>query len=85
MSDLPSVLPEVSWFGALCDDDYEQLGVPDPALASSWDHCRSIVVAADRNGFDAVLLPSGYALGIDATAFAAPQQGAPSNATAIGM
>lgn len=64
-------LPEVSWFGALCDDDYEFLGQPDPALASSWDHCRSIVAAADRNGFDAVLLPSGYSLGIDATAFAA--------------
>ncbi|MEZ5180177.1 MAG: LLM class flavin-dependent oxidoreductase [Acidimicrobiales bacterium] len=45
--------------------------MPDPALASSWDHCRSIVVAADRNGFDAVLLPSGYALGVGATAFAA--------------
>ena len=23
---------EVSWFSALCDDDYEYLGVPDPAL-----------------------------------------------------
>jgi hypothetical protein len=23
---------EVSWFAALCDDDYEFLGVPDPAL-----------------------------------------------------
>ena len=68
---MPAALPEVSWFGALCDDDYEHLGRPDPALASSWDHCRSIVAAADRNGFDAVLLPSGYSLGIDATAFAA--------------
>lgn len=64
-------LPELAWFGALCDDDYEHLGVPDPALASSWEHCRSIVTAADRNGFDSVLLPSGYALGIDSTAFAA--------------
>ncbi|MEZ5177597.1 MAG: LLM class flavin-dependent oxidoreductase [Acidimicrobiales bacterium] len=61
----------MSWFGAPCDDDYEQAGVPDLALASSWDHRRSIVVAADRNGFDAVPLPSGYALGIDATALAA--------------
>jgi len=62
---------EISWFSALCDDDYEYLGVPNPALASSWDHCRDIVTAADRNGFDNVLLPSGYALGIDSTAFAA--------------
>ena len=62
-------LPEVAWFGALCDDDYEQLGVADPAMRSSWDHCRSIATAADRNGFDAILMPSGYALGIDAVAF----------------
>lgn len=69
-------LPEISWFSALCDDDYEFLGVPDPALQSSWEHCRDIVLAADRNGFDNVLLPSGYALGIDSVAFAggiAPQ------------
>jgi alkanesulfonate monooxygenase len=63
--------PEVSWFAALCDDDYEQLAVPDPQLRSSWEHCRSIVLAAEEGGFDNVLLPSGYALGIDSTAFAA--------------
>jgi len=62
---------EISWFGALCDDDYEFLGAPDPALAASWPHCSDIVTAADRNGFDNVLLPSGYTLGIDSTAFAA--------------
>ncbi|MFN3255686.1 MAG: LLM class flavin-dependent oxidoreductase [Ilumatobacter sp.] len=64
-------VPEISWFSALCDDDYEFLGVPDPALASSWEHCRDIVQTADRGGFDNVLLPSGYQLGIDSTAFAA--------------
>ncbi len=62
---------EVSWFGALCDDDYRFLGVADPELASSWEHCRDIVLAADRHGFDNVLLPSGYSLGIDTTTFAA--------------
>jgi alkanesulfonate monooxygenase len=62
---------EISWFSALCDDDYEFLGVAEPALASSWEHCADIVRTADRNGFDNVLLPSGYALGIDSTAFAA--------------
>ena len=62
---------EVSWFGALCDDDYEFLGVPEPRLGSCWEHCADIVRTADRNGFDNVLLPSGYALGIDSTAFAA--------------
>lgn len=62
---------EVAWFAALCDDDYEFLGVADPALASSWEHCRDITLAADRHGFDNILLPSGYTLGIDSTAFAA--------------
>jgi alkanesulfonate monooxygenase len=62
---------EVSWFSALCDDDYEFLGQPDPALASSWDHCRNIVMNAEKGGFDNILLPSGYALGMDTTAFAA--------------
>ena len=62
---------EVAWFGALCDDDYEFLGVPEAHRASSWTHCSDIVRAADRNGFDNVLLPSGYDLGIDSTAFAA--------------
>ncbi|MCF8509366.1 MAG: LLM class flavin-dependent oxidoreductase, partial [Hyphomonadaceae bacterium] len=62
---------EVSWFSALCDDDYEYLGVPDPALKSSFDHCRNIALTAEAGGFDNLLLPSGYALGIDSIAFAA--------------
>ncbi len=62
---------EVSWFSALCDDDYEFLGVPDESLRSSWEHCSDIVLGAEAAGFDNVLLPSGYELGIDATAFAA--------------
>ena len=62
---------EVSWFSALCDDDYEFLGHPDPALKSSFEHCRNIVQTAETGGFDNILLPSGYALGIDSTAFAA--------------
>jgi alkanesulfonate monooxygenase len=67
-----SVAPcEVSWFSALCDDDYEFLGVPDPQLASSFEHCRTIALAAEAGGFDNLLLPSGYALGIDSITFAA--------------
>lgn len=62
---------EVAWFGSLCDDDYEFLGVADPTLRSSWEHCRDITLAAERGGFDNILLPSGYTLGIDATVFAA--------------
>jgi sulfoquinovose monooxygenase len=62
---------EVSWFSALCDDDYEFLGVADPALQSSWEHCRDIAFAAESAGYDNLLLPSGYAMGIDSVAFAA--------------
>jgi alkanesulfonate monooxygenase len=62
---------EVSWFSALCDDDYEFLGAPDPLLKSSFEHCRTIALTAEAGGFDNLLLPSGYALGIDTVAFAA--------------
>lgn len=61
---------EISWFSALCDDDYEFLGVPDAGLRSSWQHCRDIVLGAETAGFDRILLPSGYSLGIDTIAFA---------------
>ena len=61
---------EVSWFAALCDDDYEFLGVADEALRSSWEHCRGIALRAEEGGFDNLLLPSGYAMGIDSVAFA---------------
>ena len=69
MSVQPSPI-EISWFGALCDDDYEQLGVPQADLRSSWQHCADIVQTADRLGFDNILLPSGYELGIDTISFA---------------
>ena len=62
---------ELAWFAALCDDDYEQLGVSVPELASSYEHCAAIVHAADRAGFDSILMPSGYALGIDTVVFTA--------------
>lgn len=62
---------EVAWFAALCDDDYEFLGVTDPVLQSSYEHCRDIVLRAQWHGFHNVLLPSGYQLGIDSVAFAA--------------
>lgn len=67
---------EVAWFCPLCDDDYEYLGVSDPARRSSFPHCRDILLRAERNGFDNILCPSGYNLGIDSIAFAsaaAPQ------------
>lgn len=62
--------PEIAWFGALCDDDVEQLGRAAPHLESSYAHCKDIVLRAERGGFDNVLLPSSYTPGIDSVAFA---------------
>lgn len=62
---------EVSWFAPLCDEDVEFLGVPDPALEASWEHCRDIALAAEQAGYDNLLLPSNYLPGIDSVAFAA--------------
>ncbi len=62
---------EISWFAPLCDEDYEFLGVPDPALKSSWEHARGVALRAEEAGFDNILLPSNYMTGIDSVAFAA--------------
>ncbi len=62
---------EVSWFAALCSDDYAQLGVPDGALRSSWEHCSSIVKAAEGYGFRNILCPSSYQVGQDTMSFVA--------------
>ena len=68
MTDLPKA--EISWFSALCDDDYEFLGIEDETLKASWPHCRDIALTAEKNGFDNILLPSGYTLGMDSISFA---------------
>lgn len=67
----PDRFCEVAWFSALCSDDYEFLGVPDGDLRSSYEHCGDIVRKAEANGFQNVLLPSGWIAGQDALTFAA--------------
>jgi len=62
---------EVSWFSALCSDDYQFLGVPDGDLRSSWEHCRDIVLEAEAQGFRNVLAPSSYQVGQDTLSFVA--------------
>ncbi|MEO0945082.1 MAG: LLM class flavin-dependent oxidoreductase, partial [Pseudomonadota bacterium] len=62
---------EVSWFSALCSDDYQFLGVPDGALRSSWEHCRDIVLEAENQGFRNILAPSSYQVGQDTLSFVA--------------
>lgn len=62
---------EVSWFSALCSDDYEFLGVPDGDLRSSWDHCSAILKEAEAQGFRNILCPSSYQVGQDTLSFVA--------------
>jgi alkanesulfonate monooxygenase len=62
---------EVSWFAALCSDDYEFLGVPDGSLRSSFAHCSSIVKEAEAQGFRNILCPSSYQVGQDTLSFVA--------------
>lgn len=62
---------EVSWFSALCSDDYEFLGVPDGNLRSSWEHCSGIVREAEKQGFRNILCPSSYQVGQDTLSFVA--------------
>ncbi len=62
---------EVSWFAALCSDDYQLLGVPDGDLRSSWAHCSDIVKRAESHGFRNILCPSSYQVGQDTLSFIA--------------
>jgi alkanesulfonate monooxygenase len=62
---------EVSWFSALCSDDFRYLGVPDGSLRSSWEHCSDIVKTAEEMGFRNILCPSSYQVGQDTLSFVA--------------
>ena len=62
---------EVSWFSALCSDDFQYLGVPDGTLRSSWVHCSNIVKKAEAQGFRNILCPSSYQVGQDTLSFVA--------------
>ncbi|WP_337268303.1 LLM class flavin-dependent oxidoreductase [Oryzifoliimicrobium ureilyticus] len=62
---------EVSWFSALCSDDYRYLGVPEDDLRSSWAHCSAITRKAEELGFRNILCPSSYQVGQDTLSFVA--------------
>lgn len=70
-SDVANHPVEFAWFGPCCEDDFEFLGLPDPALASTPEHVREVIVTADRAGFKNILLPSGYNTGVDSWTMAA--------------
>lgn len=84
----PEAPIEFAWFCDLCNGDYEYLGVPDPNLRSSFDHCRDILLQADDLGFNNILLPSSYQVGQDVMSFAsavAPMTSQISMLTALRM
>ena len=62
---------EISWFSALCSDDYRFLGVPEGDLRSSWEHCSAILREAEAQGFRNILCPSSYQVGQDTLSFVA--------------
>ena len=62
---------EVSFFSALCSDDFRHLGVPEGDLRSSWDHCSEIVKRSEAHGFRNILCPSSYQVGQDTLSFVA--------------
>ncbi|MEV8467843.1 LLM class flavin-dependent oxidoreductase [Fluviibacterium sp. DFM31] len=62
---------EVSWFSALCSDDYRLLGVPEGDLRSSFAHCSAILREAESQGFRNILCPSSYQVGQDTLSFVA--------------
>lgn len=63
-------LAEIAWFCDLCGGDTEFLGQLDPGRRSSFEHCRNILLTAERQGFKNILLPTSYIVGQDPLAFA---------------
>ncbi len=62
---------EVSWFDDLCSGDTAYLGVLDHKRRSNYEHCRKILLTAEKMGFRNILLPSSYIVGQDPLLFAA--------------
>ncbi|TAH26282.1 MAG: LLM class flavin-dependent oxidoreductase [Cytophagales bacterium] len=67
---------EVSYFCELCGGDTTFLGWLDPERRSSYENCKNILLTAEEQGFNNILLPSSYIIGQDPFVFAgaiAPQ------------
>jgi len=64
-------LAEISWFDDLCGGDTEYLSVKQPERASTYEHCRDIMITADSLGYSNILLPNSYLPGPDPLVFAA--------------
>ena len=66
----PERMAEIAWFCDLCGGDTEFLGQIDPDRRSNWEHCRDILLTADRLGFLNILLPTSFLVGQEPIAFA---------------
>lgn len=64
-------IAEVAWFDDLCGGDTVYLSQPDPRRKSTYQHCRRIVLEADRLGYKNILLPTSFVEGQEALIFAA--------------
>ena len=61
---------EVAWFDDLCGGDTEFLGNLDPTRRSNYEHCKDILLTADRLGYKNILLPTSYMIGQEVLTFA---------------
>lgn len=66
----PKRLAEVAWFDDLCGGDTQYLGVLDSKRRSNYNHCRNIMLTAERMGFSNILLPTSYLVGQEVIPFA---------------
>jgi len=62
---------EISWFDELCGGDTQYLGIMESERRSNYEHCREILLEAERLGYKNVLLPSQFNVGQDVLTFAA--------------
>lgn len=67
----PQRVAEISWFDDIIGGDTEYLGVLDNTRRSSFEHCKDIVLAAERLGFSNILFPTAFTVGQDVLTFAA--------------
>jgi alkanesulfonate monooxygenase len=66
----PDRLAEIAWFDDIIGGDTEYLGVLDGDRRSSFDHCRDIVLEAEKLGFANILLPTAFTVGQEVLTFA---------------
>lgn len=62
---------EIAWFDDLCGGDTQFLGTIDSNRRSSYTHCRNILLEAEVQGFQNILLPTSYVVGQEVLPFAA--------------